>query len=78
VRTTISIDDEVLGAAKRRAADEDRSLGELVTEALRERLARRPPTDCDRYEPVTWRGGGTLPGVDLTNNAAVRDLMDDD
>ncbi|MDQ3241884.1 MAG: type II toxin-antitoxin system VapB family antitoxin, partial [Actinomycetota bacterium] len=55
MRTTISIDDEVLSAAKRRAADEDRSLGELVTEALRERLARRPPTHRDRYEPVTWR-----------------------
>ena len=78
MRTTLSIDDDVLGAAKRRAADEGRTLGELVTEALRERLARRPLTGRDRYEPVTWAGGGTLPGVDLTNNAAVRDLMDED
>ncbi len=78
MRTTISIDDDVLDAAKRRAADEDRTLGELVTEALRERLARRAPDQRDRFELVTWGKGGLLPGVDITNNAAVRDLMDDD
>ncbi|MDQ3629840.1 MAG: ribbon-helix-helix domain-containing protein [Actinomycetota bacterium] len=77
MRTTVSIDDDVLGAAKRRAADEDRTLSDLITEALRERLARRAPAEGDRYEAVTWGKGGTLPGVDITNNAAVRDLMDD-
>jgi hypothetical protein len=77
VRTTVSIDDEVLRVAKRRAADEGRTLGELITEALRERLARRPAGAGDRFAAVTWGEDGTLPGIDITNNAAVRDLMDE-
>jgi hypothetical protein len=77
MRTTVSIDDEVLRVAKRRAADEGRTLGELITEALRERLTRRPPSVRDRYAAVTWGEGGTLPGVDITNNAGLRDVMDE-
>jgi len=76
MRTTVSIDDDVLRTAKRRAADEGRTLGELITESLRERLARRPAAGRDRYAAVTSGEGGPLPGVDITNNAAVRDLMD--
>lgn len=76
MRTTVSIDDEVLRVAKRRAADEGRTLGDLITESLRERLARRPAADRARYSAVTAGEGGALPGVDITNNAAVRDLMD--
>ena len=76
MRTTISIEDDVLENAKRRAADEGRTLGDLVTEALRERLARRPPTPGKRYVAVTAGEGGPLPGIDITNNAALRDVMD--
>ena len=49
MRTTISIDDDVLQTAKQRASDEGRTLGELITEALRERLARRPLAGAERY-----------------------------
>jgi hypothetical protein len=76
MRSTVSIDDEVLRAAKRRAADEGRTLGELITEALRERLSRRKETGREPYSAVTAGKGGPLPGVDITNNAGVRDLMD--
>jgi Arc/MetJ family transcription regulator len=76
VRTTISIDDDVLQTAKQRAADEGRTLGELITEALRERLARRPVAGAERYVALTAGEGGPLPGVDVTNNAAVRDILD--
>jgi hypothetical protein len=72
----VSIDDDVLRDAKRRAADQGQTLGELITESLRERLARRPPTGSDRYSAITAGDGGPLPGVDITNNAALRDLMD--
>ena len=77
MRTTVSIDDDVLRRAKRRAADEGRTLGDLITDTLRERLARQRAPDRERYVAVTSGEGGTLPGVDITNNAAVRDLMDD-
>jgi hypothetical protein len=76
MRTTVSIDDEVLRIAKRRAADEGRTLGDLITESLRERLARRPPTSRTRYSVVTAGEGGPLPGIDITNNASVREVLD--
>lgn len=77
MRTTVSIDDEVLGMAKRRAADEGRTLGDLITEALRERFARRQGRSHGRFEAVTWGEGAALPGIDVTSNAALRDRMDE-
>jgi hypothetical protein len=76
MRTTISIDDQVFRDAKRQAAEEGRTLGDLVTEALRARLSLRQPKEEKPWEPVTYGKGGTLPGIDITNNAAVRDVMD--
>lgn len=76
MRTTVSIDEDVLREAKGRAASEGRTLGDLITEALRERLSRRPRRARDRYRVVTHGQGGPRPGVDITSNAAVRDLMD--
>lgn len=73
----MNIDDEVLKVAKRRAADEGRTLGAVITEALRECLARRPAAGAGRYVAITFGEGGPLPGVDITNNAAVRELMDE-
>ncbi len=78
MRTTLSIEDQVLRTAKQRAQEEGRPLGDLVTEALRERLARRPSRAETRYRAVTDGEGGPLPGVDVTSNAALRDLMDTD
>jgi Bacterial antitoxin of type II TA system, VapB len=76
VRTTVSIDDDVLHEAKARAASEGTTLGELITEALRERLSRRPRRARGRYRAVTSGEGGPRPGVDITSNAAVRDVME--
>ena len=78
MRTTVNIDPDVLRKAKQRAADEGRTLSDLVTETLRERLARRTATGRKSFAMITFGDGGTLPGVDITNNAAVRDLMDED
>jgi len=78
MRTTVTIDDQVFREAKRRAADEGRTLGELITEALRARLGQRGRAPEEPWEPVTFDGGGPLPGIDITNNAAVRDAMDAD
>ena len=72
----MSIADDVLEDAKRRAAEEGRTLGELITEALRLRLARRAPAGAARFEAVTYGEGGIVPGVDITDNASVRERMD--
>ena len=76
MRTTVSIDDDVLRLARTTAAAESRTLSDLVTEALRERFARGSQAQLKPYAPVTFGDGGPLPGVDVTNNAALRDLMD--
>jgi hypothetical protein len=77
MRTTVTIDDQVFRQAKRQAADEGRTLGDLITEALRARLSLREAGPEEPYVAVTFGEGGALPGIDITNNAAVRDAMDD-
>jgi hypothetical protein len=78
VRTTLTIEADVLSEFKRLAADTHRTLSGVIEDALREQLARRrargAPAGADL--PVV-RGGGLLPGVDLTSNAVVQRLLDD-
>ncbi len=77
MRTAIGLDDRLLIAVKQCAAAAGRTLRSLVEEALRARLAPRPRESV--VEPLPVRRPtrpGTHPGVDLTDNAALRDLMD--
>lgn len=77
MRTTLSISDELLQAAKRRAHLRGQTLGRLVEAALRRELAvvdeavDRPPV------PVFRGGTGPRPGVDLTSNRALHELLDE-
>jgi Arc/MetJ family transcription regulator len=76
MRTTIRLDDDLLAAAKRRAATDRTTLGALIEDALRLALVRRP---AEGAEPIAIRAFGgtrTLPGVDLNDSAALRDVMD--
>ena len=79
-RTTVSLERELLAEAKIEAARTGRTFSDLVADTLRERLARRAST-VDRRPvrlPVDTTGGGTRPGVDLDNSAALYDLLDED
>jgi hypothetical protein len=79
MRTTIRLDDDLLREAKRAALESGQTLTALIEGALRERLARRAqPRKRERIKLITVGGGGLQPGVDLSNNAAVRDLMDEE
>jgi hypothetical protein len=70
------LDDDLLRDAKRAAAESGQTLTALIEGALRERLARRKPSRRERITLIT--GDGVLrPGIDLSNNAAVRELMDE-
>ena len=78
MRTTIRLDERLLRDAKQHAARTGRTLTSVIDEALRQFLAgaKRPP----RREPfrvTTFKGTGLAPGVDLDNNAALRELMDE-
>ena len=76
MRTTISLDDDLLAAAKQRAAADRTTLGSLVEDALRHSLAQRPVGPGERIAIRRFGGAKTLPGVDLDDSAALRDLMD--
>ena len=76
MRTTVSLNDELLAAAKRRARERGQTLGEVVESALRRELAA--PTALDGPAvPVFRGGGGPRPGIDLTSNRALREALDE-
>lgn len=78
MRTTISLPDDLLRAAKIKAAREDRSMSSLLEEALRALLERADESARSERAEFTWptfRGSGT-PAVDLDDNSAVLDAME--
>ena len=75
MRTTIDLNDALLRAAKARAARDRRTLKAVVEQALRAFLADPPPVAQDAPPIPVFHGGGVQPGVDLTDNAALEDLM---
>jgi hypothetical protein len=77
MRTTLTLDDDVLKAAKRRAREQDRPLKDVINEALRQGLAigaaRRLPAYTFRLKTVDGR---LLPGVDLSDRDKLFEFMD--
>jgi hypothetical protein len=77
MRTTISIDGELLARAKAAAARSGRTLNAVVEDALRVALARTEEPKQHRVPLPTFKGGGLRPGVNLNSNAELLDLMDE-
>lgn len=78
MRTTISISDELLAAAKRRARERGQSLGDVVDAALQRELSEdRPAIEVPRV-PVFEGGTGPRPGIDLSSNRALLEALDED
>jgi hypothetical protein len=77
MRTTVSISDELLAAAKRRARERGETLGDVVDAALRRELAD-PGPPVERPAVPVFRGGtGPRPGIDLTSNRALHEALDE-
>ncbi len=77
MRTTVSIDEQLLREAKALAARSGKTLTAVIEDALRESLSRqRAPKQREQVRLVTFGGTGLLPGVDLDDSAALLDLMD--
>lgn len=77
LRTTVRLDEPLLRQAKVFAAQHGRTLTSLIADALRELMARvEKPQPRKKLSFPVHKGGRLLPGVDLDNNAALRDLMD--
>lgn len=83
MRTTVILPDELYRQAKAAAQALDRTFTSFLEEAVRRELARRESATeapAFRVQPFLAPpgGGGTLPGVDLTNKEQIQDLLDED
>jgi plasmid stability protein len=76
MRTTLNLDDDLMRAVKRRAAQTGRTITSIIETALHE-LLRREETPADDYR-LEWVvvDGGAQPGVDLTDRDALIDRME--
>ncbi len=79
VRTTVNIDARLLAEAKARAVARNRTLGEVVDDALRMLLVERAEPAAARPPGVlpTDGGSGLQPGVDLEDREALAELLGD-
>ncbi len=78
MRTTVRMDDHLIGEAKAYAEQTGRTLTRLLEDAVREHLGRRRGPRKVRERPTlpTFGGRGLQPGVDLDDTASLLDLMD--
>lgn len=77
MKTTVDLPDDLLVAAKKRAAEERTTLREMFEKGLRGQLARRktkPRSGKAKIRWVTVRGG-LPPGVDPADRAAMHDWI---
>jgi hypothetical protein len=76
MRTTVTIKDDLLKRAKKRAAEEGRTLTSLVEEGLALVLTAPAVGRRKRIElPVSRASGGVLPGVDLNRSCDLEEIM---
>jgi hypothetical protein len=76
MRTTVTIADDLLAAAREHARSTGTTVSAVLEAALRRE--RAAPQHGDRPEvPVFRSGTGLCPGVDVTSNAALSEALDD-
>ena len=78
MRTTVRLNENLLRLVKREAQKRGRTLTSMIEQGLRLVLAasRTRPVRARAKLPVSRAGGGTLPGVDLNDSAALLDTME--
>ena len=77
MKTTIRLPDNLLARARKKAAEERRTLTSLIEEALETVLAEPKPVRRTRVQlPISRTSGGTLFGVDLNRSSDLLGLME--
>lgn len=78
-RTTVRLPTDLLDRARRRAADEGRTLTSLIEDGLRLVVSEpRQPPKKRRLPRISRAVGRMLPGVDVNDGSAVQELEDID
>jgi plasmid stability protein len=79
MRTSINLPDDLLAQARRRAAEQGRTLTALIEEGLRAVIADRPMSvPAHRQLPrVSVARGGLLPGFDIVKLDTQIEELDD-
>jgi hypothetical protein len=77
-RTTVRLPAELLKRAKRKAADEGRTLTALIEDGLWRVVADRPQRSKPprKMVPVSAATGGLLPGVDISKYSDIQGMDD--
>ena len=75
MRTTLAIDDDVLVAAKAMARQQDRSVGEVISDLARRALRRPPPAGGERNGIPLLSPHSDGPPVTLDIVNALRDEL---
>ena len=76
MRTTISLDDQLLRLIKRTAAERGVSVSEVIRDAVRAHLAATPARARRRFKLVTFHGEGPRRGIDLDRTSEVLEAED--
>lgn len=76
MRTTVTIDDELLRRARAEALASGRSLGDIVDDGLRVLFGTRDRGARRTVTLPTFGGSGLRPGVDLEDKDALAELLD--
>ena len=76
VKTTIELPEDLLIAAKRRAAEQRTTLRALIEQGLRTEL-RRGGAPLARHTPIKWVtvDGGLPKGLDMADRIAMMDYL---
>ena len=78
VRTTVRLDDDLYREVKARAAREGRTVASVLEDAVRIGMRRPTAPEAKPFVPLTFGSGGLMPGVDLSDNSSLQDLLDAD
>jgi hypothetical protein len=76
MRTTVRLPPGLMAQAKKLARDTDRTLTQVIEDALRKAVGRTPAPTVRSVSFPIFHGDGVQPGVDLDNSAALLDLME--
>jgi hypothetical protein len=76
-RTTVRLPKELLDRARRKAAADGVTLTALIEDGLRQVVSRKRSQEKPRGPiPVSKATGGMLPGIDISDSAAIQEMDD--